>query len=220
MTCFITTTGSTATVAGGPPTSPIRAATSSSSGPGTWRTICESWPGANRPARIKPRVRAPSALELPGEHQRLALDVAARLAVGGGRRGVVVVGEHPHPVTPFLARDVTQRFDERGANAVMSMTMVYRELVQEHLGPLVGMGHLHAGDESDRYAMRVRDQQVMIRVGEELFHRLLLRRVIEKLPRPHDPVLVARLHGPEGERTSWVRPPRWFQSLAVAWLWS
>src|SRR5712664_2948395 len=53
MRCWITTTRSTATVAGGPPTSPIRAATSSSSGPGTWRTICESWPGVSHPARIR-----------------------------------------------------------------------------------------------------------------------------------------------------------------------
>src|ERR1700687_2863663 len=63
--------------------------------------------------------------KLPGEHQRLALDIAARLAIGRRRRGVVVVGKDPHSVTPFFASDVTQPFHERGADAVVSVAVVH-----------------------------------------------------------------------------------------------
>lgn len=48
--CWTTITSDMATVAGAPPTSLIRAAMWSNSGPGTWQVICESWLTASRPA--------------------------------------------------------------------------------------------------------------------------------------------------------------------------
>jgi hypothetical protein len=47
--------------------------------------------------------------------------------------------------------------------------------------------------------VRVRDEQVVIRVGQESGHRGRLRRVVEKLRRLHDPFLVAWTHGLEVE---------------------
>jgi len=83
--------------------------------------------------------------------------------------------------------------------------MVHRKLVQEHLSPLVGMGYLHAGDESDGHAMRVRNHQMMGGVVKESFHRVFLQRVVEQL-RPSMTVLVAGSMGLRSENV-WARRP-------------
>jgi hypothetical protein len=53
-------------------------------------------------------------------------------------------------------------------NSSTPMRLAYAELVEEHRGALVWVGHLDAGHDASRCAVVVkRDQQVMTRLGEK-----------------------------------------------------
>jgi hypothetical protein len=80
---------------------------------------------------------------------------------------VVVVGEDEHAVAAALACERGERLDERAAVAPPPRRLVDRELVEEHLGALVGMGELDSGDEADGPLAVVGDEQVMTRLGQE-----------------------------------------------------
>src|SRR4051812_39306326 len=69
-------------------------------------------------------------------------EVRGRLAAAGpgvGAPGRLVdgLGADPHAVTAALAGEGGERLDERAADATAARRLVHRELVEEHLRPLV-----------------------------------------------------------------------------------
>ncbi len=57
----------------------------------------------------------------------------------------------------------------------------HAELVEEHLGPLVGMGRQHARHEADRPLAVVGDEQHVALVGEERGRRRRVGRAVEQV---------------------------------------
>jgi hypothetical protein len=56
---------------------------------------------------------------------------------------------------------------QRAPDAPAAEGLVDRELVEEHLGPLVGMGDLHPAHEAHGPVRLVRDEQMMAFLGQE-----------------------------------------------------
>src|SRR5712664_357646 len=115
--------------------------------------------------------------EPPREHERLALDLSTRFAVGGAGRGIIVVREYPHSVAAPFASQVAKRLHQRGAYALSPVSLVDRELQDLALGVAV------VGDVTRvRRVERVRDQRQTFdegllndrrEAGRILTHRLL-----------------------------------------------
>src|SRR4051794_12467824 len=129
--------------------------------------------------------------ELPLQQHRPRRLPPTRPRVCRVRRGVVRVGEHPHVVAPRLPGCRRQGLHQRAAHAAPARRLVDAELVEEHLGPLVGVGQLDAGDEPDGCAGVVGDEQVIDGLGEEALGRLGLRRCVEQPARGVHRLLVA-----------------------------
>ena len=115
----------------------------------------------------------------------------AGLSIGPQSSLVVFLGKHPHVVAAELNRQITKSIGESRTDASLSIALIDGQLVQEHLGSLVRMSHLDAAHESDRPAVRVRDEQVMVWVGEEASNRVALWRLVEQMGRLQDKTFVA-----------------------------
>ena len=63
-------------------------------------------------------------------------------------------------------------FDQTPADALAPGTVVDGELVEEHLGPLVGVRDLDAGDEADGPIVLEGDEQMVAGLLEEPCRRL------------------------------------------------
>jgi len=87
------------------------------------------------------------------------------------------------------------------------MTGVHGQLVQEHLCPFVGVGHLDARYEADGSAMRVGDQEVVNRVGKEPDYRVWPRWIVEKLTCVYDSLFITRSQDLDVQCLSGVRRP-------------
>ena len=104
--------------------------------------------------------------EVPFEHHVVTGDRARRRGVGVHRGFVVAVGEHVHAVAAVFARDVGKRAHERAADTAIPGGLIDRELVEEHLCALVGMGFLDPAHETDG-GVTVVGEQEMVRGGRE-----------------------------------------------------
>ena len=105
-----------------------------------------------------------------GSHVNMTIPSSRVRAVHAVRRErgrVVVVGQHEHAVAVAVARVRSEPPDERAADALPLVRLVDGELVEEHLGALVRVRELDAGDEADGELVLVRDEQVVAVVREE-----------------------------------------------------
>ena len=90
------------------------------------------------------------------------------------------VGTHM-PVHPRDCGVVAQRDSERAADAVAAEVVVDAELVEQHLGALVGMSDLDTAHESHRLLVDVGDAQVVVALVEELLGPVALDVVVEQV---------------------------------------
>jgi hypothetical protein len=95
-------------------------------------------------------------------------------------------------VASALAGQLGQRVDEGAGDAPAAMSLVDAELVDEQLGALVRMGHLHTGDEPHILAIDGGHQQVMAVGGEEPLRPLEPRWLVEEVGRRQQPWHVRR----------------------------
>jgi len=94
--------------------------------------------------------------------------VASGREVGGVSGGVVGVDADPHGVTPPAAGEVREARGEGQPDASLSVVLGDSQLVQEHLSPLVWMGHLDTADETDGPPVIIEgDEQVVTWVRKE-----------------------------------------------------
>jgi len=123
-------------------------------------------------------------------------DIDAEMA-GDEGGAVVVVGEDPHAVAATLGRDVAQPGDERPSEAGVAIGPVDGQLVEEHLGALVGMRHLDAAHEPGGTAVDVGDEQVVPLVRQEPAGRFGVGGPVEQVGGLGDELLVARPQPPD-----------------------
>ena len=108
----------------------------------------------------------------------------------------------PHAVATGVDRDLGEGADERLADAPPPERLVDRELVQEHLGALVGMRRLDAAHESGHRVVDIGEQQVMAGLGEELRRPTSLGWRIEQHRRVEHELLVAGSHADDPHRVT------------------
>src|SRR5438445_3015660 len=135
--------------------------------------------------------------ERPGEHHvraRLGCTCLSIRAEGGV---VVRVGQHPHVVAAQLHREGAKSVGQRGSDASLSIPFVNRQLVQKHLGSLVGMRQLDAAHEPNWPPIQVCDEEMVRGVGKEPLNRVQARRAVEQVRRLHDEIFFAWTEMPD-----------------------
>ena len=140
--------------------------------------------------------------EPPGERHRRLGRLGSGRPVGRQRGDVVVVRADPHAVAAGVDRDLGERADERLADALPSERLVDRELVQEHLGALVGMRGLDAAHETGDGLVDVGEQEVMAGLGEELRRPPAIGWCIEQHRGVEHELLVARSDADDPHRVT------------------
>jgi hypothetical protein len=97
------------------------------------------------------------------------------------RRGIVVVGQHPHAATAQFLRDPPQLRDERPPDPAPAISLVDRQLVEKQLGNgLVRMRQDGSGDEARGAPVDIREQQHVRLVGEKAPRRSHVDGIVEE----------------------------------------
>ena len=122
--------------------------------------------------------------------------------------GVVLVGDDPHAITAGRPRQRGEVLGQVTADAPAPEGLVDGQLVEEHLGALVGVGHLHTADEPHGPVVLVGDEQVMARLGQEAGRGVGPGRAVEEMGGRRDESVVAGaehpdLHGQSDSGRAW-----------------
>ena len=91
--------------------------------------------------------------------------------------------------------------------------LVDRQFVEEHLGALVGVGDLHAADESDRLPVLVGDEEMVAGLGQEAGRGVGPGRAVEQVGGRRDESVITGaehpdLHAQSGSGTAPGARPR------------
>ena len=143
--------------------------------------------------RVDRRPRIVYPLEVVLEHHlRGAVRTAAGRAIQTHRGLVVLIRQDPHGrAAPFPAEPL-QLLDEGASHAPPARVLHDADLVQEELGPLVGVEDLDRRDEPRRSIVDVPEQQVVPLIEQEPTRLVGEDVVVERRLEPSDLVFVAR----------------------------
>ncbi len=132
---------------------------------------------------------ASALAEAPGLHHAGRFLLRARPAIGSECGHVLNVDTYPHAVAPASLGQRCKGSDELGSDPTLPSGGHDAQLVQEHLGALIRVRGLHAGDHPDHGSavvglIVVREQQVMAGAAEKPLGRGGLGRLVEEWSSP------------------------------------